>query len=227
MIESKKGCVYFFRHVGLEPIKIGYSSHESPIKRFNQFKTYAPFGAEIIGFIQTNEAKEIESKLHLKYSSKRLDGEWFLISEEDCKNEIDFYTSKEDIKQRNEFQVAWAKKLHDKKNKKPSLAELVNDSNSNFGKIKTIYKDNPKFNRAKVAELMGISRRQVINIVKKIEGNQEPLLSAGGNDSNSIFDDIKKIYKEYPDFNRSKVSELLGVSRQTVHRFIKQLEEKH
>ena len=111
---EKKGCVYFFRHVGLEPIKIGYSSNSSPINRFNQFKTYAPFGAEIIGFIQTSEPKDIETKLHQKYAHKRLDGEWFLINEDECKNEIDFYTSKEDIRKRNEFQIAWAKSLHEK-----------------------------------------------------------------------------------------------------------------
>ena len=40
---ENKGCVYFFRHIGLSPIKIGYSTHESPLDRFNQFKTYAEF----------------------------------------------------------------------------------------------------------------------------------------------------------------------------------------
>ena len=49
--ENKKGCVYFFRHIGLTPVKIGFSTHESPIGRFEQFKTYAPYGSEIIGFI--------------------------------------------------------------------------------------------------------------------------------------------------------------------------------
>jgi len=85
-MENQKGCVYFFRHIGLSPVKIGYSENESPINRFNQFKTYAPFGSEILGFIQTYNANELESNLHRKFSSKRLLGEWFEITEVDVKD---------------------------------------------------------------------------------------------------------------------------------------------
>lgn len=110
-IENKKGCVYFFKHVGLDPIKIGFSTNESPIFRFEQFKTYAPFGAELIGFIRTNNAKKLETELHLKFSSKRLIGEWFEISRSEVDNCIKFYSNIEDIQEMNNFQVAWAKSL--------------------------------------------------------------------------------------------------------------------
>ena len=70
-METKKGCVYFFKHIGLTPIKIGYSENESPFNRFTQFKTYAPYGSEILGFIIISDAKELETLLHKKYASKR------------------------------------------------------------------------------------------------------------------------------------------------------------
>lgn len=95
MKENEKGCVYFFKHKGIRPIKIGYSSNPTPIDRFEQFKTYAPFGAEIIGFIETNEAKSLETSLHLKYKEKRLNGEWFNISIDDVKMEIKIHSYSE------------------------------------------------------------------------------------------------------------------------------------
>ncbi len=110
-INESKGCVYFFRHIGLTPVKIGYSTNESPIDRFNHFSTYAPYGSEIIGFIQTYDAKNLETTLHKKYVSKRLMGEWFDITESECNDIISFYSNIEDIKKRNEFQIAWAKKI--------------------------------------------------------------------------------------------------------------------
>lgn len=110
-INEQKGCVYFFKHIGLSPIKIGYSENESPINRFEQFKTYAPFGAELIGFIRTNEAKKLETELHKKYARDRIKGEWFEISKEDAEKCISFYSNIIDIEEMNSFQVNWAKSL--------------------------------------------------------------------------------------------------------------------
>ena len=53
-----KGCVYFFKHKGVSPIKIGYTNNVSPINRFENFKTYSPYGSEIGGFIETDKPKE-------------------------------------------------------------------------------------------------------------------------------------------------------------------------
>lgn len=173
MKNEKKGCVYFFRHVGLEPIKIGYSENPSPINRFYQFKTYAPFGAEIIGFIQTEEAKEIESKLHQKYSSKRLEGEWFLLSEEDCCKEIEFYTDKEDIKQRNNFQIAWAKYLSKKESEKQLfLTEVKINNKDKFSSFKKLYLENNNLNRTQISKIYGVSGRTIIRWIEKIENNK-------------------------------------------------------
>jgi hypothetical protein len=168
-MEKEKGCVYFFRHIGLTPVKIGYSENESPINRFNQFKTYAPFGSEIIGFIQTYNANELESVLHRKFSSKRLLGEWFEITEEEVKGEIDFYSNIEDVKERNEFQIEWAKKLHNKRNNIEEEINIYNQKNTN-SKIKFIkmYKENPNLNRLRTAELLNVTRRCIYNWIEEI-----------------------------------------------------------
>ena len=172
MNEKEKGCVYFFRHVGLKPIKIGYSYNPSPIKRFNQFKTYAPFGAEIIGFIQTDEAKKIETLLHQKYANKRLDGEWFLIEEADCLHDIDFFTAKEDIKERNDFQIEWAKKLY--KNEEIKLeVDFLNKSNvEKFNKFKKMYNENPRINKQKTALHFNVARKTIYIWIFKIKNKK-------------------------------------------------------
>ncbi len=170
MIEDKKGCVYFFRHIGLTPVKIGYSSSNSPISRFNSFKTYAPYGAELLGFIQTDEAKELETKLHNKYSAFRMDGEWFDISKEIVDSEIQKHTNYEDIKDRNNFEIKWAKYLEAKKDKKLFDIMTMNQTeDTNHSRFLKIYELDKNFNRTKVAEQLGVSRRCVINWINKLE----------------------------------------------------------
>ena len=163
MKKQKKGCVYFFKHTGLKPIKIGYTNNESPINRFSQFKTYAPFGAEIIGFIKTTEAKKIETKLHNKYSSLRMDGEWFEISEKQIKTEIDFYTSKEDIKLKNDFQIAWAKSLDDKKEN--ILVKLDQGQISKYQAFKALYKKNR--NKKELSNKLNVSIQTIYKYINR------------------------------------------------------------
>jgi len=106
-----KGCVYFFRHKGMTPIKIGYSNNETPASRFETMKTYSPFGAEILGCIVSKDASSLESALHKKYVSKRLAGEWFDITEEDVENEILIHGTVAYIEARNKFEASYAKSL--------------------------------------------------------------------------------------------------------------------
>jgi hypothetical protein len=153
-----KGCVYFFRHIGLTPVKIGYSTNESPLNRFNQFKTYAPYGSEILGFIQTDESKTIETKLHLKYANKRLSGEWFEITEQDVKTEVDFYSNIEDIKERNEFQIQWANHINKRKFKVITNNMTLEDKKEIF---LSRLKENPKLNKTHFANEFKISRRAI------------------------------------------------------------------
>ncbi len=160
--QQQKGCVYFFRHIGLSPVKIGYSTNESPINRFNQFKTYAPYGSEILGFIQTKDAKELESILHSKYASKRFNSEWFEISEEDVNREVDFYSNIEDIRERNEFQIAWANNLLQNKIKINSIIDPKQ-------KFNEIYISNKNINRSKIAEQLGVTRQTIHIWIKELE----------------------------------------------------------
>lgn len=157
--EVCKGCVYFFRHIGLSPVKIGYSTHESPMSRFEQFKTYAPYGSEIIGFIQTFDAKEIETILHNKFSQYRLNGEWFEITEEDCNKVISFYSNIEDIKEKNEFQIAWAKHLY-KKNQVQEIIETTKNEKikEEFNRKRFINDMLIKNNNIKVKDLAALAR---------------------------------------------------------------------
>jgi len=165
----KRGCVYFFRHVGLSPVKIGYSENESPINRFNTFKTYAPYGSEILGFIIISDAKEIESFLHKKYSTKRLSGEWFEITEEEVKEEITFYTNISDIKERNEFQIAWAKEISNKNNEVD--LDLQKVKKVKYKTKEQIFIDkyvlNNKMNISYEADFFGVSRRCIYDWIKK------------------------------------------------------------
>lgn len=155
-----KGCVYFFRHIGLTPIKIGYSNNESPIDRFNQFKTYAPYGSEIIGFIQTSDAKQLETKLHTKYANKRLDGEWFEISEKEAIAEIDFYSNIEDVIERNLFQQQWAMHI---KNKHEIINTIISESKTTNKKeiYKMNYYNNKLISINEKAKLIGVTRKTI------------------------------------------------------------------
>ena len=46
-----KELVYFIRHKGLTPIKVGKSTKEAFKGRLGQFKTSSPYGIEIVGVI--------------------------------------------------------------------------------------------------------------------------------------------------------------------------------
>ena len=156
----EKGCVYFFRHIGLTPVKIGYSENESPINRFNQFKTYAPYGSEIVGFIQTDNPRMLEKTLHQKFYSKKINGEWFEINDSEINYEIDFYSKIEDVQDRNNFQIAWANELNDKKH---NIKNEVVNSSSNTKKdyFLKIFKDNNKINKTKIADKLGVTRQTI------------------------------------------------------------------
>ena len=164
-METKKGCVYFFKHIGLTPIKIGYSENESPFNRFTQFKTYAPYGSEILGFIIISDAKELETLLHKKYASKRLNGEWFELTEDEVKYEIDFYTKVSEVQERNEFQIAWAKHVQLKKENIENQFKIAKKINK-FEVFKKNYSLNPDLNRSLIAYEIGVSRQTVIKWIK-------------------------------------------------------------
>jgi hypothetical protein len=85
-IKEELGCVYFIKLNGLTPIKIGWSTHPTPCGRVDSFAVGAPFGVELVGFIQSKKAKELETLLHKRFSSFRCSGEWFDISKEQARS---------------------------------------------------------------------------------------------------------------------------------------------
>jgi hypothetical protein len=160
---TKKGCVYFFKHSTLDPIKIGYSNDNSPLKRFDTFKTYAPFGGEIIGFIITADALSVERKLHIKYASKRLEGEWFEITKEDVENEINFYSAKEDIRLKNEFQIEWARKIE---NEKIDYSDFYK-SETNYDNFVFLYNKRKIKNPKILSKKLNVSLQMIYKYKKK------------------------------------------------------------
>lgn len=113
MKKKLNGCVYFFRHLTTEPIKIGYSVKPTPKSRFSQFKTYAPFGAELLGFIRSEDPLSLERELHKKYSDKRLNGEWFNISVSDVKKDIETYTKYQEKIRESNYKIKYMDYLED------------------------------------------------------------------------------------------------------------------
>ncbi len=164
--EEKRGCVYFFKHVGLTPVKIGFSSNESPIGRFEQFKTYAPYGAELIGFIRTSEPTRLESLLHAKHASQRLIGEWFEISIEQVKNDIKLFSNISDIEDKNNFELEWCRKIEEES----LYFKGLKKSDHREATLRAFNQDE-NFNRTELAEKLGVSRMTIVRNIREI---QEP-----------------------------------------------------
>jgi hypothetical protein len=77
---EKNGYVYFLKHNGLNPIKIGSTVGYSPMSRVNSYNSYSPYGVELLGYIKTDTPLELEKKIHYNFSENRINGEWFELS---------------------------------------------------------------------------------------------------------------------------------------------------
>jgi len=87
-MKLKQGCVYFVKHKGLTPIKIGYSSNPNPSQRIESYKTCSPYGVDLLGFISVVDAKTLETNLHKKYKKNRINREWFNITVDNVREEL-------------------------------------------------------------------------------------------------------------------------------------------
>jgi len=159
-MKNSKGCVYFFRHIGLSPVKIGYSEEPSPTSRFTQFKTYAPYGSEILGFIQSYEAKKLETILHEKFSIKRLMGEWFEINEEDVKIQMELYCHADDVENKRKFELAWAKR---------ASGDFSKIHLTNKEEFFEYFKFNERGNKTSMAKMFKVNRKTIYNWVEEFE----------------------------------------------------------
>ena len=159
-MKKNNGCVYFFKHVGLSPIKIGYSLDDNPCKRFDQFRTYAPYGAELIGFVNCEDPKKLETELHEAYKTKRLSGEWFEIEEGEITLFATFYPDHEDLMNNKEYIEQWI--LKNKKEK--------NDINSTFDSVSFYEPKRDDFeilNTKEIADKLGVDKTVVLSFLRK------------------------------------------------------------
>lgn len=92
--EMFDGLVYFLRQKGMPYIKIGVTI-DLP-RRIEEMYSCFPLGVDVIGTIRSNDYLRIELDLHKKYKNKRLNGEWFDISEDEVMEDV-FRHDKTDI----------------------------------------------------------------------------------------------------------------------------------
>jgi len=76
-----KGLVYLFRQTGTPFYKIGYTLKNDVNSRFTVFKMYSPLGAEIISVVESDNAFQLEKKMHLLFKDSSTNGEFFCLNE--------------------------------------------------------------------------------------------------------------------------------------------------
>lgn len=79
-IENAKGYVYLIE-AETGQYKIGRS--KNPPNRLRAIGVKMPFKVEIIHTIQTNDMYSLEINLHQRFADKRVNGEWFALSQDD------------------------------------------------------------------------------------------------------------------------------------------------
>jgi len=68
----------------------------------------------------------------------------------------------------SKYFIATAKKVKVNSIEVNNIKATAKKGNNNLEKLKLIHDENPDFNRSQIADLLGISRQQVINLVKKL-----------------------------------------------------------
>lgn len=69
----------------------------------------------------------------------------------------------------SKYFIATAKKVKVNSIEVNNIKNSARNGKNNLEKLKLIYQENPNFNRSQTADLLGISRQQVLNLIKKIE----------------------------------------------------------
>jgi hypothetical protein len=159
------GCVYFFKHKGISPIKIGFSGNESCLARFESFKTYAPYGAEIVGVIECFDPAALEKRLHYELRSVRLKGEFFDISVDDAQRIIDREMSDA---QREEMSI-FLRNYAFSKNRHVNLKDKTDIVIDIPSRVARAWSENPRFNKSELAKQLNVSRVHIHRIVKQLK----------------------------------------------------------
>jgi hypothetical protein len=69
----------------------------------------------------------------------------------------------------SKYFIATAKKVKVNSVEVLNIKTTAKAGKNNLEKLKLIYEENPNFNRSQTAELLGVSRQQIINLLKKID----------------------------------------------------------
>lgn len=85
------GYVYFLKHNGLSPIKIGMTNSINLNKRIKNYNTAAPYGIDLIGFIKTPKPSIVERTIHEELNEFKLNGEWYDINKNKAREIISKY----------------------------------------------------------------------------------------------------------------------------------------
>jgi hypothetical protein len=73
----------------------------------------------------------------------------------------------------SDYFIQTAKKIKYESKEINDLKTVSKKAETTVDKLKAIFKSDPEFNRSKVAELLGVSRQQIIRLLKKIEENEK------------------------------------------------------
>jgi len=162
-----QGCVYFFKHRGVDGVKIGYSNHPEPSGRFESFKTYCPTEPLLLGFITTSKAKELETKLHRKFKQKRMNGEWFDISFDEVNSIILKESTEQNLVAITDFYLNYSKYLDVKKDKPKNQSEKL--PRTKFESFAIAYIENPKISSVAAGETFNVSSRTIQRWKKQLD----------------------------------------------------------
>ena len=126
-------------------------------------------------------------------------------------------------KQNNDEENQYLKSMYPKqKSYVPRFALLINVMKSFFRG----WQDVEKADIDSILKAEKLSNYFVNNAKKiKIDKSETDEIKSTMKDSRNNFDKVKAIYNNDHDFNRTKVAELLGVSRQMIYKIVKKIEE--
>jgi hypothetical protein len=82
------GKVYLIANGEWTQFKIGVSTKKSMDERLKSLKTGNGSDLIVVKIFETKYHFKVEKRLHLKYHSKRLSGEWFALNDGDINNFI-------------------------------------------------------------------------------------------------------------------------------------------
>ena len=99
--------IYLLKQENSNLYKIGVTKNTS--KRIKQLQTGNAIPLELVETFQTSHDYKMETALHAQFSLKRMEGEWFKLSQEEVDSFFDICSRKEEtmdfLKKNNHFWV--------------------------------------------------------------------------------------------------------------------------